>query len=119
MINDKKVQNPADCDEICLTNEIYCAPGIAQIAAPYRVKEASAELEGGQRSCIRLSRGRADRVAVSTRAFRDLDRHPVERRLHIRRQLLAQNLIIEIGMQIAEDGAVRLDPFYPAERVGE
>jgi hypothetical protein len=22
MINDKKVQNPADCDEVCLTNEV-------------------------------------------------------------------------------------------------
>ena len=33
------------------------------------------------------------------------------------RQFAAQHLVVEIGVQIGQDGAARLEPFDPAERI--
>jgi hypothetical protein len=40
------VQNLADGDEICITDEVYRAPGVAEIVAPYPVVKSEAELKG-------------------------------------------------------------------------
>jgi class 3 adenylate cyclase len=41
-----RVQNLADGDEICITEEVYGAPGVAEIIAPYPVTKSQAELKG-------------------------------------------------------------------------
>lgn len=41
-----RVQNLADGDEICITEEVYGAPSVAQIIAPYLVAKSQAELKG-------------------------------------------------------------------------
>ena len=41
-----RVQNLADGDEICITEEVYGAPGVAEIIAPYPVAKSEAELKG-------------------------------------------------------------------------
>ena len=46
--------------------------------------------------------------------FRNGECDPIESRLHVRRQLLAQRLVIEIGVQVGQDGAARLQPLDPA-----
>jgi class 3 adenylate cyclase len=41
-----RVQNLADGDEICITEEVYAAPAVAEIIAPYPVTKSQAELKG-------------------------------------------------------------------------
>ena len=41
-----RVQNLADGDEICITEEVYGAPAVAEIIAPYPVVKSVAELKG-------------------------------------------------------------------------
>ena len=41
-----RVQNLADGDEICITEEVYGAPAVAEIIAPYPVQKSEAELKG-------------------------------------------------------------------------
>jgi class 3 adenylate cyclase len=41
-----RVQNLADGDEICLTEEVFRAPEVADIIAPYEVTRTEAELKG-------------------------------------------------------------------------
>jgi class 3 adenylate cyclase len=41
-----RVQNLADGDEICITEEVYGAPAVAEIIAPYPVVKSQAELKG-------------------------------------------------------------------------
>jgi len=41
-----RVQNLADGDEICMTEEVHSAPGVAEIIAPYPVTKSEAELKG-------------------------------------------------------------------------
>ncbi|MGA7803479.1 DUF5939 domain-containing protein [Bradyrhizobium sp.] len=41
-----RVQNLADGDEICLTEEVYGAPSVAEIIAPYPVAKSEAALKG-------------------------------------------------------------------------
>jgi class 3 adenylate cyclase len=41
-----RVQNLADGDEICITEEVYGAPDVAEIIAPYPVAKSEAELKG-------------------------------------------------------------------------
>jgi class 3 adenylate cyclase len=41
-----RVQNLADGDEICITEEVYRAPAVAEIIAPYPVAKGEAELKG-------------------------------------------------------------------------
>jgi class 3 adenylate cyclase len=41
-----RVQNLADGDEICITEDVYRAPGVADIIAPYPVAKTEAELKG-------------------------------------------------------------------------
>ena len=41
-----RVQNLADGDEICITEEVYGAPAVAEIIAPYPVEKSEAELKG-------------------------------------------------------------------------
>jgi class 3 adenylate cyclase len=41
-----RVQNLADGDEICITDEVYGAPAVAEIIAPYPVAKSEAELKG-------------------------------------------------------------------------
>ena len=41
-----RVQNLADGDEICITEEVYGAPAVAEIIAPYPVAKSRAELKG-------------------------------------------------------------------------
>ena len=41
-----RVQNLADGDEICITEEVYGAPAVAEIIAPYLVAKSEAELKG-------------------------------------------------------------------------
>jgi class 3 adenylate cyclase len=53
-----RVQNLADGDEICITEEVYGAPGVAEIIAPYPVAKSEAELKGVSKamSVYRLAR---------------------------------------------------------------
>jgi len=41
-----RVQNLADGDEICMTEDVYGAPAVADIVAPYQVTRSEAELKG-------------------------------------------------------------------------
>ena len=41
-----RVQNLADGDEICITEDVYRAPEVAEIIAPYPVTSSEAELKG-------------------------------------------------------------------------
>ncbi|MGE5158679.1 MAG: adenylate/guanylate cyclase domain-containing protein, partial [Gemmatimonas sp.] len=41
-----RVQNLADGDEICITEDVYAAPAVAEIIAPYPVAKSQAELKG-------------------------------------------------------------------------
>ncbi|MEI9925407.1 MAG: DUF5939 domain-containing protein [Bradyrhizobium sp.] len=41
-----RIQNLADGDEICITEEVYSAPAVAEIIAPYPVAKSQAELKG-------------------------------------------------------------------------
>jgi class 3 adenylate cyclase len=41
-----RVQNLAEGDEICITEEVYGAPAVAEIIAPYKVAKSEAELKG-------------------------------------------------------------------------
>ena len=41
-----RVQNLADGDEICITEDVYDAEGVAEIIAPYPVAKSEAELRG-------------------------------------------------------------------------
>ncbi len=41
-----RVQNLADGDEICITEEVYGAPAVAEIIAPYKMTKSEAELKG-------------------------------------------------------------------------
>jgi class 3 adenylate cyclase len=41
-----RVQNLADGDEICITEEVYVAPAVAKIIAPYPVAKSEVELKG-------------------------------------------------------------------------
>jgi len=54
-----RVQNLADGDEICITEEVYRAPGVAEIVAPYPSEKGEAELKGVSKpmSIYRLARG--------------------------------------------------------------
>ena len=53
-----RVQNLADGDEICITEEVYGAPDVADIIAPYPVARSEAELKGVSKpmSVYRLAR---------------------------------------------------------------
>jgi len=53
-----RVQNLADGDEICITEEVYNAPAVAEIIAPYPVAKSEAELKGVSKamSVYRLAR---------------------------------------------------------------
>jgi class 3 adenylate cyclase len=53
-----RVQNLADGDEICMTEEVYGAPDVADIIAPYPVAKSEAELKGVSKamSIYRLAR---------------------------------------------------------------
>jgi len=53
-----RVQNLADGDEICITEDVYGAPDVADIIAPYRVTKSEAELKGVSKamSVYRLAR---------------------------------------------------------------
>jgi class 3 adenylate cyclase len=53
-----RVQNLADGDEICLTEEVYGAPSVADIIAPYPLTKSEAELKGVSKamSVYRLAR---------------------------------------------------------------
>ena len=53
-----RVQNLADGDEICITEEVYRAPAVAEIIAPYPVAKSQAELKGVSKamSVYRLAR---------------------------------------------------------------
>src|ERR1700728_1811977 len=52
-------------------------------------------------------------------SLRYADCHAVEAGLDMGWQFLAQNVVVEIGVQVGENGARRLEPVDPAERVGE
>jgi class 3 adenylate cyclase len=41
-----RVQNLADGDEICITEDVYGAPAVAEIIAPYPVTKSEAQLKG-------------------------------------------------------------------------
>jgi class 3 adenylate cyclase len=41
-----RVQNLAGGDEICMTDDVHAAPGVAEILTPYRVQATRAELKG-------------------------------------------------------------------------
>lgn len=41
-----RVQNLAEGDEICITEDVYGAPAVAEIIAPYPVAKSEAELKG-------------------------------------------------------------------------
>jgi class 3 adenylate cyclase len=41
-----RVQNLADGDEICITEDVYAAPAVADIIAPYPLTKSEAELKG-------------------------------------------------------------------------
>ncbi len=41
-----RVQNLADGDEICITGDVYRAPAVAEIIAPYPMVKSEAELKG-------------------------------------------------------------------------
>jgi class 3 adenylate cyclase len=53
-----RVQNLADGDEICITEDVYGAPAVAEIIAPYPVAKSEAELKGVSKamSVYRLTR---------------------------------------------------------------
>jgi class 3 adenylate cyclase len=53
-----RVQNLADGDEICITEEVYRAPAVVEIIAPYPVAKSEAELKGvsNAMSVYRLAR---------------------------------------------------------------
>lgn len=53
-----RVQNLADGDEICITEEVYGAPAVAEIIAPYKVAKSEAQLKGVSKamSVYRLAR---------------------------------------------------------------
>ncbi len=53
-----RVQNLADGDEICITEDVYAAPAVAEIIAPYPVAKSQAELKGVSKamSVYRLAR---------------------------------------------------------------
>jgi len=53
-----RVQNLADGDEICMTEEVYGAPDVAGIVAPYELTKIQAELKGVSKpmSIYRLAR---------------------------------------------------------------
>jgi class 3 adenylate cyclase len=53
-----RVQNLADGDEICITEEVYGAPDVVQIIAPYPLAKSEAELKGVSKamSVYRLAR---------------------------------------------------------------
>jgi class 3 adenylate cyclase len=53
-----RVQNLADGDEICITEEVHGAPAVAEIIAPYPVARCEAELKGVSKamSVYRLAR---------------------------------------------------------------
>jgi len=53
-----RVQNLADGDEICITEEVYGAPAVAEIIAPFPVAKCEAELKGVSKamSVYRLAR---------------------------------------------------------------
>jgi class 3 adenylate cyclase len=53
-----RVQNLADGDEICMTEEVYGAPDVADIIAPYPLTKSEAELKGVSKavSIYRLAR---------------------------------------------------------------
>ena len=53
-----RVQSLADGDEICLTEDVYGAPDVAEIVAPYQVAKSEAELKGVSKavSLYRLAR---------------------------------------------------------------
>ncbi|KWV51693.1 adenylate cyclase [Bradyrhizobium macuxiense] len=53
-----RVQNLADGDEICITEEVHAAPAVADIIAPYPVAKSEAELKGVSKamSVYRLAR---------------------------------------------------------------
>ena len=40
------MQNLADGDEICITEDVHDAAGVAEIVAPYSVAKGDAELKG-------------------------------------------------------------------------
>ena len=41
-----RVQNLADGDEICITEEVYGAPDVAEIVAPYPLTKSEVQLKG-------------------------------------------------------------------------
>jgi class 3 adenylate cyclase len=41
-----RVQNLTDGDEICITEDVHDAAGVAEIVAPYSVVKGEAELKG-------------------------------------------------------------------------
>ena len=45
-----RVQNLADGDEICITEDVHSAPAVADIIAPYPVTTSQAELKGVSRA---------------------------------------------------------------------
>jgi class 3 adenylate cyclase len=53
-----RVQNLADGDEVCITEEVHDASGVADIIAPYPVTRSQAELKGVSKamSVYRLAR---------------------------------------------------------------
>jgi hypothetical protein len=57
------------------------------------------------------------RQSIVIGACGHLERQAVERRLHVRRQVPAQELVIEIGMQVGQDRSARLDTLDPGQRL--
>ena len=49
----------------------------------------------------------------------DAECHSVVARLDMRRQFLAQDVVVEIGVEVGQDGARGLEPLDPVERFGE
>ena len=41
-----RTQNLADADEVCMTEEVYAAPGMAEVLKSHHVKKSQEELKG-------------------------------------------------------------------------
>lgn len=58
-----RVQNLADGDEICLTEEVHSAAGVKEIIAPYPVTKSEAELKGVSKPMSIYHLARADEAS--------------------------------------------------------
>ena len=74
-------------------------------------------MQVGQKSqYCQLVGGNRHRAGSMRRAFH-FDGEPIVCGLHIRRELRAQSIKVEVGMEIREDCARGLDTLYPGERI--